>query len=115
MWSSPKISNEFLHTGKDCIEGDPPGTINAAFVLWATQLDQVRVHSDEFATGTARRVVVSQRKGWQKKVMNRYMMCNTHSNETGTPNSAASTMTDGRQHEERGGLRRCIFFSLAKL
>ena len=33
-------------------------TINAAFVLWATQLDQVRVHSDEFATGTARRVVL---------------------------------------------------------
>ena len=58
------MSNEFLHTGKDCIEGDPPGTIRAAFVLWATQLDQVRVRSDELATGTVRRVVVSQRKGW---------------------------------------------------
>ena len=52
------VSNEFLHTGRDCIEGNPPGTINAAFVLLATQLDQVRVHSDEFATGTAHRVVV---------------------------------------------------------
>ena len=54
------MSNEFLHTGRDCIEGIPPGTISAAFVLWATQLDQVRVHSDEFATGTVRRVVVSK-------------------------------------------------------
>ena len=34
------------------MEGNPPGTISAAFVLWATQLDQVRVHSDEFAAGT---------------------------------------------------------------
>ena len=53
------------HTGRDCIEGNPPGTIHAAFVLWATQLEPVRVHFDEFATGTARRVVVSQRKGGQ--------------------------------------------------
>ena len=44
--------------------GNPPGTISAAFVLWETQLDQVRVHSDEFATRTVRRVVVSQREGW---------------------------------------------------
>ena len=51
------MSDEFLHTGRDCIEGNPPGTMNAAFVLWATQVDQVGVHSDEFATGTARRVV----------------------------------------------------------
>ena len=50
-------------TGRDCIEGIPPGTISAAFVQRATQLDQVRVHSDEFATGTVRRVVVSQGKG----------------------------------------------------
>ena len=49
MWSSSKISNEFLHTGRDGIEGIPPGTFMAAFELWATQLDQVRVHSDEFA------------------------------------------------------------------
>ena len=40
MWTSSKTSNEFLHTGRDCIEGIPPGTIRAAFVLWATQLDQ---------------------------------------------------------------------------
>ena len=61
MWSSSNRSNEFLHTatGRDCIEGNPPGTIHAAFVLWATQLDQVRVHSDDFATGTVRRVVVA--------------------------------------------------------
>ena len=58
VWSSSKISNEFLHTGRDCIEGNPPGTTRAAFVLWATQLDQVRVHSDEFATGTVRRVLI---------------------------------------------------------
>ena len=64
VWSSSKRSNEFFHTGRDCIEGNPPGTIRATFVLWATQLDQVRVHSDEFATGTMRRVVASQRKGW---------------------------------------------------
>ena len=64
VWSSSKISNEFLHTGRECIEGIPPGTISAAFVLWATQLDQVRVHSDEFVTGTVRRVVGSQRKAW---------------------------------------------------
>ena len=50
MGSSSKTSNKPLHTGRDCTEGNPPGTINAAFVLWATQL--VRVHSDEFATGT---------------------------------------------------------------
>ena len=64
MWSSSQRSNEFLHTGRDCIEGNPPGTIRAAFVLWATQIDQVRVHSNELAIGTVRRVVVSQRKGW---------------------------------------------------
>ena len=34
-----------IHTGRDCVEGDPPGTINAAFAMWATRLDQVRVHS----------------------------------------------------------------------
>ena len=39
------MSNEFLHSGRDCFEGDPPGTINAGYVLWATQLDKVRVHS----------------------------------------------------------------------
>ena len=43
MWSSSKRANEFHHTGRDCIEGNPPGTINAAFVLWATQLDNVWV------------------------------------------------------------------------
>ena len=32
MWSSSKISNEFLHTGRDCSEGNPPGTIRAAVV-----------------------------------------------------------------------------------
>ena len=37
-------------------EGNPPGTTRDVFVLWATQLDQVRFHSDEFATGTVRRV-----------------------------------------------------------
>ena len=40
VWSSSKISNEFLHTDRDCKEGDPPGTINTAYVLWATQLEQ---------------------------------------------------------------------------
>ena len=54
MWSSSKVSNEFLRTGRDSVEGNPPGIIRAAFVLWATQLSQVRVHSDEFATGTVR-------------------------------------------------------------
>ena len=39
------IQYEFLHTGRDCIEGNSPGTIRAAFVLWATQLDKVCVHS----------------------------------------------------------------------
>ena len=46
------------------MEGNPPGTIDAAFVLWATRLDKSRVHSDQFATGTVRRVVVLQRNGW---------------------------------------------------
>ena len=40
------MSNEFLHTARDCIDGNPPGTINVAFVLWATRLDKFRVHSE---------------------------------------------------------------------
>ena len=38
VWSSSKRSNKFLHMGRDCIVGNPPGTISAAFVLWAAQL-----------------------------------------------------------------------------
>ena len=73
-WSSSKRSNGFLHTGRDCVEGNPPGTINAAFVLWETQLDKYCT----VRNATPETLVYNNTRSH----MNQYLPCTAKSNET---------------------------------